>query len=116
MSLIVEAGRLLESLVGFGGSFDDPCEGSRHHSPTPLRTFAVHLSAVVPECLGDSAPAPEDSPVWLCQTCDDNLRVFTCLMIAADGAMPWPMQREFGNTIRDLGIKAWSHYKGEPRA
>jgi hypothetical protein len=117
MSLIVESAKDLSPDDGWGGSFEHPCEGSRHHSPTPLRTYPVYLSQVVSSAVAGDATDTQggEDQVWLCSTCEDNLQVFCTFLHSTNGALVWDVKREFGNIIRDLGQRAWAHYKGEPR-
>lgn len=80
--------------IGLDGQIGTPtldvqCEGSVHHSPTPLVVKQVML--------------PDGHTfVWLCGTCADNLSVLLWLMESAEGVLPWPVRREFGNRIRAL--------------
>ena len=62
------------------------CQGSKHHSPTPLVLHRFHT--------------PSGREVMLCGTCRDNVRVLTGLSRASEGRLPWPLRREFGNRIR----------------
>ena len=67
------------------------CEGSKHHSPTPLVTTLVLVG---------------EEQVPLCPTCSFNFRVYYDLMIASNGSLSWKVRREFGNLIRALGDRA----------
>jgi hypothetical protein len=66
-----------------------PCEGAKFHSPTPLVTICYEL--------------PSGRQVWLCPTCEMNLKCFTWLYKHAPHQLSWDVMREFGNTIRLLG-------------
>jgi len=72
-------------------AFDSGCQGSRHHSPTPLLLHEVTL--------------PGGRTVMLCGICEDNLAVLVHLMDSSETALPWPLLREFGNEIRALAKK-----------
>lgn len=116
MSLILAAALRHDTLSRLGGAMDEPCVGSKYHSPTPLRVTPTWLSQVPYECLGhdgDDLPDPlaDEAMVWLCSTCYDNLRVFCLLMLATNGGLEWEVRREFGNRIRDLGTRAWGYYE-----
>lgn len=69
------------------------CEGSKHHSPSPLLVREVQV-----------APGQQ---AWLCGTCEGNLSVLQHLLVAHDGALPWPVRRCFGNLIRALAERSW---------
>lgn len=95
-----------------GRYFGAVCDGSRHHSPTPLACTRLRLSEVVAQVSGGPVPTPADEPLLsLCGTCLDNLTVFVRLMGDYQGAMPWEVRREFGNTIRILGMQAWAEHE-----
>lgn len=85
------------------------CEGSKHHSPSPLLVRPYYLSAAVDEVL-DQAPREEDDLVYLCSTCRDNLTVYLSILYAYSGAAPMAVKRDFGNIIRHLGDRAWEHH------
>lgn len=85
------------------------CEGSKHHSPSPLLVRPFYLSAAVDEVLGHE-PREEDDLVYLCSTCRDNLTVYLSVLYAYDGAAPLAVKRDFGNIIRHLGDRAWEHW------
>lgn len=85
------------------------CEGSKHHSPTPLLVRPHHLSDEVPNLIGSNERTGEDL-VYLCSTCADNLTVYLSVLWAYDGATPHSVRRDFGNLIRDLGDRAWTHH------
>lgn len=83
----------LAQRVGVDLSAEHDCEGSRYHTPTPLRVT-------------------REGDVWLCGTCAANLRLFALLMAATGGEMPWEVQREFGNGIRRIGKQVWGSSGG----
>ena len=88
------------------GIFQDGvlCEGSEYHTPNPLLLHRYLLSAEQ-----DLAMTPDEGRgVLLCGTCADNVRVMLALLRSADGVLPWKVRREFGNTIRKLGMTAWT--------
>lgn len=86
----IEASSISANLGGRGRfAYEHECEGAKFHSPTPLVVEEV--------ILGDG------TKVWLCPTCTANLDVFEALCEANDGELPWPVRREFGNTLRALG-------------
>ena len=85
------------------------CEGSLHHSPSPLLIRPYYLSAAVQEVLGDE-PSTEDELIYLCSTCRDNLTVYLSVLYAYNGAPPMAVKRDFGNIIRHLGDRAWLHW------
>jgi len=64
------------------------CEGSQHHSPRPIVLHAVSL--------------PDERVVMLCGTCRDNVETLVAMRRTYSGSLPWPVRREFGNTIRAL--------------
>lgn len=76
------------ALVLLGGD----CVGAKFHSPRPLMTYEVHTE----NC----------GTVRLCGTCRDNLRLLEKLRDEGDDELPWPVLREFGNLIRELGKSA----------
>lgn len=88
------------------------CEGSMHHSPSPLLIRPYYLSAAVDEVLGAPAREGDDLAqlVYLCSTCRDNLTVYLSLLYAYSGAPPLAAKRDFGNIIRHLGDRAWAHW------
>lgn len=78
-------------------AFTSICEGSKHHSPTPLILHRVSL-----------LPGKEYGPfATLCGTCRDNFRVLQALLVAHEGRLPWEVQRQFGNKIRQLVYLGW---------
>jgi len=81
---------------------DNNCQGSIHHSPTPLLLRVVPLNPW---------GATEKPHVWLCSLCQDNLAVFQHLLDKYDGKIPWVIQRQFGNSIRALGLQGWHIYE-----
>ena len=85
------------------------CEGSKHHSPSPLLIRPYYLSAAVDEVRGEQ-PRTEDDLVYLCSTCWDNLTVYLSILHAYSGAVPMAAKRDFGNIIRHLGDRAWQHW------
>lgn len=87
--------------------FDEPCEGSKFHSPTPLVTYPYDLAA--PDLAPPEKGKPKD-PVRLCGVCRGNLGVF--LMLTDSGDLEWEVQRQFGNRIRALGQRVIAH-RGE---
>jgi hypothetical protein len=105
MSLILEAIEEHGVTDRAGGVLGVPCEGSKFHSPTPLVCTKVDLRDLV-----DNTEALSDV-VWLCGVCAANLRIFVRLMVATEGDLEWEVRREFGNRIRDLGMKVWTYRK-----
>ncbi len=87
------------------------CEGSVHHSPSPLLIRPVYLSALLDEVLGGQARTEEDL-VYLCSTCRDNVTVYLAILYAYSGAAPMAVRRDFGNLILALGERAWEHWSG----
>lgn len=80
-------------------ALDLACEGSKHHSPTPLMVYRVSI-----------IPGQDHGPfVMLCGTCKSNLKVFQSLLLH-HGEIPWEVQRQFGNIIRELAIRGWRQY------
>jgi len=71
-----------------GLPLEGSCMGSVHHSPRPIVLHEVDLD--------------DGSHVVLCGTCKDNLDTLRYLMRTTTGPVPWPVRREFGNTIRAL--------------
>lgn len=69
---------------------DHECEGSKFHSPRPLRVHAY--------------PLHNRQPIYLCGTCRDNLGVYLFLWEAEKG-LDWPTKREFGNQIRSIASR-----------
>lgn len=74
---------------GNGRASVRPCQGARHHSPTPLVTSCY-------------VPFP-DRQIWLCPTCLSKLQVFIYLHKTEPAAMTWEVMQQFGNAIRMLG-------------
>lgn len=109
MSLILDAIKEHGVTDRAGGAVGVPCEGSKFHSPTPLLCTKVDLRELV-----ENAEAPSDA-VWLCGVCAANLRIFVLLMVSTEGDLEWGVRREFGNRIRDLGMKVWTYRKEEQR-
>ena len=64
---------------------DHECEGSKFHSPRPLRIHGYRLE--------------DHRLVYLCGTCRDNLNVYLMLHELENG-LDWPTKREFGNNLR----------------
>jgi hypothetical protein len=90
---------------------DHPCEGSKFHSPCPLLVRRHDLSDFVALMAGeDEALGEALDAVWLCSTCLDNLTVYVSLLLLHDNTVDWKVRRGFGNTIRDLGRRAWQHH------
>lgn len=87
------------------------CDGSRHHSPSPLLIRPVYLSTLLDEALGNQPSDPDDL-VYLCSTCRDNIVVYLSILYAYDGAAPMAVRRDFGNLTRELGDRAWEHWRG----
>ncbi len=87
------------------------CDGSRHHSPSPLLIRPVYLSALLDEVLGGVART-EDDLVYLCSTCRDNVTVYLSILYAYNGAAPQAVRRDFGNLTLTLGERAWEHWSG----
>lgn len=86
------------------------CEGSKHHSPSPLLIRPYYLSTMVAEAVGTST-THEEGLVYLCSTCRDNLTVYLSILYAYDGATPQAVRRDFGNIILSLGDRAWSYWE-----
>lgn len=86
------------------------CEGSRHHSPSPLLIRPYNLTAAMDTVLGQCSPT-ESETVYLCSTCKDNLTVYLSVLYAYDGAPPLAVKRDFGNIIRALGDRAWNAWR-----
>lgn len=57
MSLISEYAKRYDLMAHHGGSMDTDCQGSKFHSPTPLRVTPTYLSQVVAEAIGEPSPA-----------------------------------------------------------
>ena len=89
------------------------CDGSKHHSPSPLLVRPYHLSAAVAHVVGVASETEKDL-VYLCSTCKDNLTVYLSILYAYDGATPLAVKRDFGNLILALGDRAWAHWTGDP--
>ncbi len=87
------------------------CDGSRHHSPSPLLIKPVYLSSLLDEVLGGDARAGEDL-VYLCSTCRDNVTVYLSILYAYNGAAPRAVKRDFGNLTLTLGERAWQYWSG----
>jgi hypothetical protein len=109
MSMILEAVEEYGVTAQPGSVVGVSCEGSKFHSPTPLICTKVDLRD-----LAENADVPSD-PVWLCGVCSANLLIFVRLMTATEGDLEWEVRREFGNRIRDLGMKAWGYHKESQR-
>jgi hypothetical protein len=87
------------------------CMGSKFHSPTPLLVRPVHLSDVVTMVASDGPwTLLNEDLVHLCATCEDNLAVYLTIRLAYDGDTPQRVRRDFGNTIRALGDRAWAYH------
>lgn len=69
-----------------------PCQGAKFHSPSPLITRRYCETGMD---LGE---------LWLCPTCTKNLVCFLHLF-NSELQMDWPLLREFGNSIRELGMR-----------
>lgn len=86
------------------------CQGSRFHSPQPL---VIHDCVIWP----DMKITDEDEHiVTLCGVCRDTLCVLQELYAAYDGAVPWPVRREFGNIIRLIAKRGWDAHQAEVAA
>jgi hypothetical protein len=108
ISKAIEEFGLLGDIEGVPGM---DCSGSKFHSPTPLASVRVDLADIFAAPTDDQA-----DPIWLCQNCLTNLRIFVLLMIASTGTLTWECRRQFGNLIRELGVRAWeSYYKEQVR-
>lgn len=108
ISLITRAIEEYGLLDEVGGVPGKECAGSKFHSPTPLVCVQVDLAD-----LFMISPALNADPLWTCPNCLINLRIFVRLLIASDGALPWETRRQFGNLIRELGVKTWESYYKE---
>lgn len=103
---------IAKALYG-GGSWSLPgddteeCEGSIHHSPTPLFT---HWTPLVPRDWYDGHPLPSPPHADLCGTCRDNLSLLLQMLHASDGQLGWETRREFGNGIRALATRGWAWF------
>lgn len=95
LAAVEEVGYEAEGIL----TVDRECEGAKFHSPHPL------MVSEVPLCEGAGAPV-----VLLCGTCADNLSILRHLLVRNNGRLPWPVRREFGNTIRALALQGWDHY------
>ena len=62
------------------------CEGSKFHTPRPLLVHRMTLE--------------DGRDAWLCGVCVGNVTVYQRLRKHAGGTVPWPVAREFGNTLR----------------
>lgn len=62
------------------------CQGSKFHSPRPM---VVHPFPM---------PQTPGEKIYLCGTCSDNVRLL--LALQAQGEVPWPVKRCFGNLVR----------------
>jgi hypothetical protein len=82
----------------------EACVGAKFHSPSPL---ILRETELVPWDLKISATA------LLCGTCADNLLVLQHLLGEFEGDVPWETRREFGNQLRDLGLRGWDIYAGK---
>ena len=80
-----------------------PCEGSKFHSPRPLLVRPYDLA-------GDDVPLAECDKVNLCGICEDNLALYLGILAAYEGETPCSVRKDFGNIIRALGDRAWSHH------
>lgn len=69
---------------------DEPCEGAKFHSPTPLILHDVLLS--------------NGRVVSLCGCCRDNADVLAALIAKFAQDLEWTVRREFGNRLRALLI------------
>lgn len=98
------AAHLAEAGLNVSGS-DQSCQGAEFHSPTPLAIYPVPLMVSPPK---PGEKVPEGTPVaWLCGSCRDNFRVLVHLLQRSNGALDWPVRREFGNKVRALALRAW---------
>ena len=80
------------------------CQGSRHHSPTPL-VARPHIPSQV---LGSGLV---DDETWLlCGTCWDNLCVYLSVLTAYNGGAPLQVRRDFGNGVRAIGDRVWADH------
>lgn len=66
-----------------------PCEGSKFHSPRPLKVFPYRLGS--------------GKTIWLCGTCKDNAQLYVGLQDFFKGTLAWDIQRSFGNELRKIG-------------
>lgn len=88
------------------------CEGSRHHSPTPMFVHATPL--ISPEW--DARLSRDSATINLCGTCQDNFVALQHILLTSKGRAPWAVRREFGNDIRRLATEAWDSYTVKARA
>lgn len=84
------------------------CEGSKHHSPSPLVIRPIYLTSLLGEVDG-STPVRAKGLVYLCATCRDNVTVYLSILHAYDGEAPLAVRRDFGNLVLALGDKAWGY-------
>lgn len=87
-----------------------PCEGSKFHSPKPLLVRPHYLSDAMALIVPEEVALIKEELLHLCSTCSDNLSVYLTILFAYDGVIPKMVRRDFGNTIRDLGDRAWEYH------
>ena len=95
--------------VMYGWVQGTACEGSKFHSPRPLLVLPHDLRNHVGLALQEPAPS-ESENVYLCGTCADNLTLYLAILLAYDGETPGSVRKDFGNTIRYLGDRAWAYH------
>lgn len=97
------------SLWDWPGDEMQVCEGSRFHSPTPMFVLSERFIPFVwNRSISDQH---REERVWLCGTCQDNLRILQQIWWECRGDVPWEVRREFGNQIRALVVRAWDRYQ-----
>lgn len=100
------------SLEWLGGG---DCQGSKFHSPAPLLVRPIALSDAVTVLVLEQPGSSDEEVVRLCATCTDNLTVYLSVLAAYAGQTPQAVRRDFGNTIRSLGDRAWAlHQQDAP--
>lgn len=92
------------------------CQGSSHHSPTPMMTrcydlYAYNENGDTPQIEDPESAGIEQGqmPVWLCATCHDNLTTCLFLLHHYDGAPGDSVKRDFGNIILRMAEQAFGH-------
>lgn len=81
---------LLKSLRWYKPETDPsvhPCEGSKFHSPRPMKVRPFRLT--------------NGRTVYLCGVCRDNVNLFMGLQ-KHNSQLSWDVQRSFGNEVRKL--------------
>lgn len=97
---------LIEQNIEAPGNFFTKCEGSVHHSPTPMFVVSV---PTIPSKWSELLSQRCDM-VNLCGICRDNLAALQDILLATGGNVPWEVRRKFGNEIRRIGCDSWETY------